>query len=52
MIKLERRRVWMVSVVGRRIVSVDGGRGIGGRLKTVPVGIEKRVPWRVVWGRI
>ena len=48
----ERRRVRMVSIVEWLIGGIYGGGGIGGRLESVPVGVEKCVPWHVVWGRI
>lgn len=42
---LQRRCVWMVSVIEGRIGSIGKGGGIGDRrVETLPVGIEKRVP--------
>ena len=48
----EGRCVWMVSIIERRIDSIYGGGGIGGGLESVSVGVEKRVPRRIVRGRV
>ena len=42
--------VWMVSIVEWLIDSIYGGGGIGGRLESVSVGVEKCVPWRIIRG--
>ena len=42
----------MVSIVEWMIGNIYGGGGIGSGLQSVSVGIEKCVPWRIVWGRV